>query len=203
MIDLFSDPSIVAPARAGEYKTLLSDPPWWEAGGGKIKRGADRHYPLMKTRDICALPVREWMAEDSHAYVWVTNNFLRDGFEVLEAWGYRYVTMISWFKSKNRHDDIDGDSQCRAADADLQVGLGQYFRGCTEHCLFGVRGRIPYQVSEAGGRLQGRTGFHAPRTEHSEKPAKMRQMIERVSPGGTGLTSNQPTSRLARCLADE
>ena len=26
------------------YKTIYIDPPWEENGGGKIKRGADRHY---------------------------------------------------------------------------------------------------------------------------------------------------------------
>lgn len=57
-MSLFADPSIVSPPRAGEYVTLMADPPWNEAGAGKIKRGADRHYPLMKTREICALPVR-------------------------------------------------------------------------------------------------------------------------------------------------
>ena len=35
-----------------KYKTILADPPWQEQGGGKIKRGADKHYPLMKTKDI-------------------------------------------------------------------------------------------------------------------------------------------------------
>ena len=35
-----------------KYKTIYADPPWREQGGGKIKRGADRHYPLMKTKDI-------------------------------------------------------------------------------------------------------------------------------------------------------
>ena len=35
-----------------KYQTILADPPWNEQGGGKIKRGADRHYPLMKTKDI-------------------------------------------------------------------------------------------------------------------------------------------------------
>ena len=34
-----------------KYKTIYMDPPWAEQGGGKIKRGADRHYPLMKTKD--------------------------------------------------------------------------------------------------------------------------------------------------------
>ncbi len=26
-----------------KYKTIYADPPWPEVGGGKIKRGADRH----------------------------------------------------------------------------------------------------------------------------------------------------------------
>lgn len=163
-MNLFDDPTIVAPPNAGAFVTLMADPPWNEAGGGQIKRGADRHYPLMKTRDICALPVREWMRPDAHCYLWVTNNFLPDGLEVLEAWGFRYVTCVTWMKDR--------------------AGLGQYFRGLTEHCLFGVRGRIPYQLTEDGHRLQGVTGFfEAPRGEHSAKPAAMRRMVERVSPG--------------------
>lgn len=39
---------------ANQYRTIYADPPWMERGGGKIKRGADKHYPLMKTRDIMA-----------------------------------------------------------------------------------------------------------------------------------------------------
>jgi len=35
-----------------KYKTIYADPPWMEVGGGKIKRGANAHYPLMKTKDI-------------------------------------------------------------------------------------------------------------------------------------------------------
>ena len=35
-----------------KYKTIYADPPWNEQGGGKIKRGADRHYSLMKTSEI-------------------------------------------------------------------------------------------------------------------------------------------------------
>ena len=34
------------------YQCILIDPPWLERGGGKIKRGADRHYALLKTRDM-------------------------------------------------------------------------------------------------------------------------------------------------------
>jgi len=34
-----------------KYKTIYADPVA-ERGGGKIKRGADRHYPLMSVREI-------------------------------------------------------------------------------------------------------------------------------------------------------
>jgi N6-adenosine-specific RNA methylase IME4 len=183
MADLFSESStIAAPPRAGEYATCMADPPWLERGGGQIKRGADRHYPLMKTRDICALPVGDWLAPDAHLYLWVTNNFLPDGLQVMAAWGFRFVTKIDWFKSGDSNDEI-GEHNIDAADRDLQIGLGQYFRGCTESCLFGVRGNVPYRTRPDGKRAQGRTGFHAPREEHSRKPEKMRRMVELVSPG--------------------
>ena len=61
-----------------------------------------------------------------------------------------------------------------------KFGLGQYFRGQTEHCLFGVRGNLPYKIAD-GKRQQGRTLLLAPRREHSQKPDEMRQMIEKVS----------------------
>jgi N6-adenosine-specific RNA methylase IME4 len=143
-----------------KYKTIYADPPWKESGGGKIKRGADRHYPLMATKDIMALRVNEIADDDCHLYLWVTNNFLKDGLKVMEAWGFRYVTTITWTKDK--------------------VGLGQYFRGKTEHCLFGVKGKPPYKIVD-GKRQQGVTGFLAERGKHSEKPQEMRTMIETVS----------------------
>jgi N6-adenosine-specific RNA methylase IME4 len=143
-----------------KYKTIYADPPWPESGGGKIKRGADRHYRLMTVKQIAALSVSCLADDNCHLYLWITNNYLPAGLEVMAAWGFRYVTAITWMKDR--------------------IGLGQYFRGMTEHCLFGVRGRLPYKVI-GGKRQQGRTGFTAPKGRHSEKPDEMRQMIETVS----------------------
>jgi len=144
-----------------KYDIIYSDPPWKEQGGGKIKRGADRHYPLMTTKDIMSLPVPEITADNAHLYLWVTNNFLRDGLDVVDAWGFRYVTMITWVKDR--------------------FGLGQYFRGQTEHVLFGVKGMIPYKTGKDGKRCQHPTYFEAIRRKHSVKPEKMRKIIEHVS----------------------
>ncbi|MDP1824923.1 MAG: MT-A70 family methyltransferase [Archangium sp.] len=150
------------------YGTILADPPWQESGGGKVKRGADRHYPLMKLADICALPIGQLALPDSHLYLWATNNFLERAFEVIRAWGFTFVTCITWGKMGDRG---------------IQEGLGQYFRGSSEQLLFCKRGQPTYRVKANGKRAQGRTLYLAPRTEHSEKPECFREVIERVSAG--------------------
>ena len=178
------------PPQAGRYRTICIDAPWPEQGAGKVKRGADRHYKLMKIWQIFALPVHEWAAPDAHLYSWVTNNYLPAGLRAMKRWHFRYVTKIDWFKADPSQLEEalaelrSADALDAAADRLLQMGLGQYYRGVTESCLFGVRGKCEYRRLPNGKRAQGRTGFHARRTEvHSEKPAKMFEMIERVSHG--------------------
>ena len=143
-----------------KYKTVMIDPPWNETGGGKIKRGADRHYPLMKTKEIISLlqeVILPKLDDDCHMYLWVTNNHLPDGFEVLKALGFKYITCITWNKDR--------------------IGLGQYYRGNTEQCLFARRGMLPYKTLN-GKRQQGTTGFFEPKGRHSRKPDTMRMMIQ-------------------------
>ena len=117
----------------------------------------------MATKEIIVLLNKEILPklkENCHLYLWVTNNYLRDGLKVIEEMGFRYVTMITWMKDR--------------------FGLGQYFRGKTEHCLFAVKGRQSYK-EESGKRQQGVTGFMADRREHSKKPEEMVEMIKKVS----------------------
>lgn len=149
----------------GLYRTIYADPPWAERGGGKIKRGADRHYNLMSLEEIKALPVETLVHSDGcHLYLWTTNNFLPSALECVKAWGFEYVTIVTWLKDRQ--------------------GLGQYYRGITEHCIFAVTpSRLPYKISKDGKRRQGVTGFYEKKTEHSRKPKKMREMIECVSYG--------------------
>jgi len=145
-----------------KYQIIYADPPWNETGGGKIKRGADRHYKLMKTSEIINMPVLDIVDDNAHLYLWSTNKFIPDALRVMRAWGFEYKTMITWVKDR--------------------FGLGQYFRGQTEHCLFGVRGFIPYKIID-NKRQQGRTVLQIPKSVHSEKPYEMRLMIEKVSSG--------------------
>lgn len=144
--------------------TVLMDPPWMERGGGKIKRGADRHYPLEHTADMPAIirscPHWDRLADNAHCYMWVTNNFLPDGLWLLGELGFRYVTNLVWTKDR--------------------VGLGQYFRGQHELLLFGVRGEhIPTRGTWSTWLAKG----VLPRTRHSAKPLFVHTMVETASPG--------------------
>jgi len=142
------------------FACIVADPPWNERGGGKIVRGAQAKYPLMKTPQIieCMLTAPVWrVAENAHLWLWVTNNYLPDGLHVMKALGFRYVTNMAWYKDR--------------------PGLGQYLRGKHELCLFGVRGRLK------GLSRSVASAFFSERGEHSAKPQEAYDAIERVSPG--------------------
>jgi len=147
-----------------KFKTIVADPPWMEKGGGRIKRGADRHYGLLKVPDIIRVMAQcpHWneVGDDAHLYLWVTNNHLQSGLTVMEALGFKYVTNICWAKDS--------------------FGLGQYFRGKHELCLFGVRGR------GFATRTDDRSissVLASPKGKHSTKPAEFYEMVEKRSLG--------------------
>lgn len=157
-------------AEGPRFRTATLDPPWLERGGGKIKRGADRHYPLLPTPAIARV-VRAsglWnLEDDAHVYCWVTDNFLVDGLRVLGELGVRYVRTIVWVKQR---------------DGKLQRGLGQYFRGAHELCLFGVvgRGQSPDVMTS---RRDLPSVLCAERGRHSAKPDAFVDLVEARSRG--------------------
>ncbi|MRG59859.1 S-adenosylmethionine-binding protein [Agromyces sp. CFH 90414] len=153
----------------GGFKTVLADPPWRFANRtGKVApehRRLDR-YDTMSLDEIKALPLDEHTATDSHLYLWVPNALLPEGIEVMQAWGYRYVSNVVWAKRRK-----DGGPDGR--------GVGFYFRNVTELILFGVKGRmrtLPHARSQVN-MIETR------KREHSRKPDEQYAFIESCSPG--------------------
>jgi N6-adenosine-specific RNA methylase IME4 len=147
-----------------KFKTVLLDPPWMERGGGKSKRGADRHYPLLSTPKmpsvIQSCPFWSNLEDSCHMYMWVTNNFLPDGLWLIEKLGFRYITNVVWVKDK--------------------FGLGQYFRGQHELCLFATRGR-GFDVKTDSHSIP--SVLNGKRDKHSKKPESFYDLIEKRSNG--------------------
>jgi N6-adenosine-specific RNA methylase IME4 len=149
-----------------KYKTIMADPPWYQAGGGKSKRGADRHYPLMKEQDIkktMESVLHGKVDDNAHLYLWVANNHLPEALRVIDHLGFRYITNIVWAKT--------------------HFGLGRYFRGQHELCLFATKGR-GFSVRKDVNNISSLVGKSLIKpTRHSSKPKQIYELVENRSEG--------------------
>jgi len=138
----------------GKFKTLVIDPPWdyeWLSLAGRATPG----YATMTHEELLALDVAAWADADCHLYLWVTNNFMTRGVDLMMHWGFEHKTVLTWVKPR--------------------WGLGSYFRNQTEHVLFGVRGDMMTRADNIS------TVFQAPLGEHSEKPKAFYDIVKKAS----------------------
>src|SRR3954466_9921766 len=85
----------------GRYGTILIDPPWRfinRTGKMAPEHKRLRRYPTMDFPEIAALPVGRLAAEKSHLYLWCPNALIREGLDIMRAWGFKYKTNLVWYK---------------------------------------------------------------------------------------------------------
>jgi N6-adenosine-specific RNA methylase IME4 len=142
----------------GPYRVIVADPPWpYEIRRDDPSHRAATPYPQMSIAQICALPVGSIAAPDSILWLWTTNlHMLNGGREVLDAWGFAPVTILTWAKDK--------------------FGTGSWLRGQTEHCVLATRGKPTVQLTNQSTLLQ------APVRAHSEKPDEFYELVEKLCP---------------------
>lgn len=171
-------------------KTALLDPPWPERGGGKIKRGADRHYDLINNEHQMLQVIVDsglWTPcpyDGCSVWMWTTRNSLPMAFRLLNLLCATYVTSAVWIKAEVAEMlDIDSKGKIVRKTAVLpqRPGLGKRMRGAHEYLLYSRIGAIPLPLPED----QGLAEIYAPRTEsHSEKPEEAYELIEAHDPPG-------------------
>lgn len=147
----------------GSYGTVVADPPWDHSDGfvSELKAGAVFRalpYEAMQVEDILALPVRDVAAANCRLFLWATNRWLDDAFDVLRAWGFKYVQTLVWQKP-----DPNWCTGSLAANVEFLV-VGR--RGAPARL-----GRFPSAVLTVVGG------------DHSQKPEAFMDWIEICSPG--------------------
>lgn len=156
-----------------KYGAIIADPPRAYAmrsdkGYGK---SPEAHYRTMELTEIKALPVNQLVAPDCLLVLWSTWPHLPQAMEVLDAWGFRYVTGGAWIK--------------RTKEWKLAFGTGYVQRSACEPYLIGsiarpeIASRSERNVIDAASI---RDKIEAIRREHSRKPVEMREMIDRLLP---------------------
>lgn len=141
----------------GHFGCVYADPPW-QYGNQATRASTDNHYNTMTIGELCNMPVSELVADDAHLHLWTTNSFIREAFQLIEAWGFEYRSMFVWVKP--------------------QMGIGNYWRVSHEIMLLGIRGN-----AKRFNDKSLKSWVEASRTKHSAKPEAVRGMIEKASGG--------------------
>jgi N6-adenosine-specific RNA methylase IME4 len=146
------------PLPDGPFRVIVADPPWAydKRPHDPGHRGASP-YPSMSLEDIKALPIAARAHSDAVLWLWTTNAHLPVAFEVVTAWGFVHKTILTWVKDR--------------------IGVGDWLRGQTEHCLLTVRGKPTVVLTNQG------TVIHGTCREHSRKPEEFYQLVETLCPG--------------------
>jgi len=140
-----------------QFHTLVIDPPWKNITLSDDAL-ATLGYALMELEEIENLDPNQWAMDDfCHYYIWCPNNFLAEACRIAtQEWGLTYRNVMHWIKPG--------------------IGTGHYTRNSSEQVLICTTGdtkvtRINDQKNE----------FFAPKGDHSEKPDKFFDIVERMS----------------------
>ncbi|ASY56469.1 MT-A70 family methyltransferase [Sinorhizobium sp. CCBAU 05631] len=143
------------------YAIGYADPPWeQEAWSDETGQDKGLMYPPMPLDEIKALCAgdKSPFTRDAILFLWVTTNRLDDGISVLKAWGFEFVTAITWDK--------------------VNIGMGRWVRDRTEHLLIGKRGDFPGLIMGT----QPESLYAEAKGGHSRKPVWFAEQIDRLFP---------------------
>ena len=142
----------------GKFSVIVADPPWsYSARAEDDTHRAANPYPSMTIKQIIDMPLADNALDDSILWLWTTNAFMVEAHTVAHSWGFQVKTILTW--AKNR------------------MGLGDWLRGQTEHCLMCVKGKPVVTLTNQTTLLNG------PMRQHSRKPDEFYAMVETLCPG--------------------
>lgn len=144
-----------------KYKIIYADPPW--SYDKKIGQGiADDQYLTMPLEDIKKLPINLLSESDSILFIWVTFPMLKEGIEVLESWGFKYITCaFNWIKLNDNGKPF--------------FGIGHYTKSNSELCLLAKKGKGLIVKDNTISQI-----VMTKKSKHSQKPHEIYSKIEKL-----------------------
>lgn len=172
---------------------IISDNPWDyndrkatrkdnPAKAPKFGIGVQRRYTngVIKTEDLCKLPVPQISTSNVYHFMWTTAAHLPDSLRVMEAWGLKYRTVAFVWEKIGVHEDPEND------DGVIVANPGSYTLSNAEFLLLGRPHKAKCWHDSSSGCAKLRQVVRAPRIYgpdgkiiHSRKPDIFFELIER------------------------
>lgn len=111
----------------------------------------------MSLEAICAMDVQSLALPETHLWLWTTNQHIESGFQVMRAWGFKYLSAIHVIKPS---------------------GVGNYFVQRTQTILFGYNEKCKFPL----GRYRPNILEVPGPAKHSQKWDESYDLIEAISP---------------------
>jgi N6-adenosine-specific RNA methylase IME4 len=215
-----------------KFQIIVADPAWAFSDRltmSDVPRGAQSNYKTMSITDIKNMPVKE-LADPNGALLalWVPSSLLKEGLDVMTAWGFSHKQTYIWVKSKkepfktiisNVISEITNNVTSfgsmkrlwkkvishRLADSSMNdmlfFGMGRLFRQCHEICLIGTNNNKIYKKLQ--NKSQRSVSF-GENLKHSAKPEHLQNSLELMFPDSSKI---ELFARRVRpnwtCLGDE
>lgn len=151
-------PKSAPPLPDDEYEVIYADPPWQYEFSKDDADKIENHYPTMPLEEIKDMDILSVAADNSVLYLWATMPKLKEALEVIEAWGFNYLSGMCWDKE--------------------WIGTGYWWRGQHELLLVATKGDFspPLPKDRVSSVLREK------RTGHSVKPMIIYEWLNKWFP---------------------
>lgn len=174
-----------------KYTVVVADPPWQcrdEKTGGSYNSGAAAKYRTTSTYDLCCMPVRYLLEEDSILIMWYLSSMPDDAIELAKAWGFKKLLNINgivWGKLTKKGKP--------------HFGMGHGTRACTESCLIAYNGSLTRLIKSRSVRNYFEAKMPVDEDGkyiHSAKPDEFFDIVDELV--GTDVNRLEMFARLPR-----
>ncbi len=165
-----------------KYSVIYADPPWEQKGGRSLSGGYKKvdgeqvfnpasvksenlPYKTMTVEEIANIDVKSIVEKDAVLFLWVTNKYLFEAKKVIDAWGFKYSTTLTWSKKT------------------FGCCMGGTFGVSHETLLFCTRGKINAKTKIKGTVFEVKRPYVNGYPCHSKKPVFFIEMIEQIAEG--------------------
>lgn len=144
----------------GTYEVIVIDPPWMYGNVDDYKPDfymsrVANPYPEMTLEDIKNIKIPS--SDNCVLWLWTTHKFIFDCRDILQSWGFRDVSILTWVKNK--------------------MGVGRWLRSQTEYCIMAIKGNPLINLTNQT------TFLIADNLGHSVKPPEFYAMVNELCIG--------------------